>query len=72
MVKWVWILPDNPVVMGSNLGQCSKFDNIYLRHIKLIDRPTNRRKEGRKEGRKDGHRVTAVSPSHYVDGLTGA
>ena len=68
VVKWVWILPDSPVVMGSNLGRRSKFDNIYLRHIKPINRPTNKRKEGRK----DGHGVTAVSLSHYVDGLTGA
>ena len=37
VVKWVQILPDSPLVTGSNLGQRTKFNNIYLRHIKPID-----------------------------------
>ena len=37
VVKWLWFLPDSPVVAGSNLGRRTTFDNIYLRHIKPIN-----------------------------------
>ena len=52
VVWWVRISPDSPVVAGSIPGRRTKFNNIYLRHMKQIDSwwiDT----EGREDGRRD-------------------